>query len=345
MKKVSVVVPCYNASMYLDKCIQQLLHQTIGLENIEIILVNDASTDDGATWKIIAEYEQKYPDTIMAINLEQNLRQGGARNVGVSYASGEYLIFCDADDWLLEETLERCYCTAKKYDVDVVEFLIKNVKEREVSVLTENGGKDQLIEIDTEEKKKTFIMNVSDRFSYGSQAKMYRLSLLKENHIIFAEHLIFEEPSFAVPVRLYEKKHYFLDEQLYICYLSEGSTTWSDWEREHKWDNPQVWMILMEDLEKRGLLQKYYQELEYVFFRWGLGLSIRMPLRKGCVITKEEFQFLIDMTLKLFPDIKQNKYIKHDGDLGSRDRLLLQLLSMEITDESAEIANEVLCYT
>ena len=339
-----MVVPCYNASMYLDKCIQHLLHQTIGLENMEIILVNDASTDEGKTWDLITKYEQNYPDAIMAINLDQNLRQGGARNVGVSYAGGEYLMFCDADDWLLEETLEHCCQAAKEYDADVVEFRIKNVKEREAPVSLEKGGENQLIELDTEEKRKEYLMKVNRELSYGSQAKLYKLTLLQDNHIVFAEHFIFEEPSFAVPVRLYEKRHYFLDEWLYICYLSEGSTTWSDW-GEHKWDNPQVWMILMEDLGKRGFLQKYYQELEYVFFRWGLGLSIRMLLHKGYFLTKEELQFMVDMTLQLFPDIRQNKYIKHDGDLGSRDRLLLQLLNMEITDESAKVANEVLCYT
>lgn len=77
MKKVSVVVPCYNAAKYLRKCVEYLLHQTIGIENIEIILVNDASTDDGETWELITEYEIRYPDTIIAVCLEQNLRQGG----------------------------------------------------------------------------------------------------------------------------------------------------------------------------------------------------------------------------------------------------------------------------
>lgn len=79
MKKVSVVVPCYNVGMYLDKCVQHLLHQTIGIENIEIILVNDASTDNGETWELIMKYEQEYPDTIIAVSLEQNMRQGGGK--------------------------------------------------------------------------------------------------------------------------------------------------------------------------------------------------------------------------------------------------------------------------
>ena len=342
MKKVSVVVPCYNAAKYLDKCIQQLLHQTIGMENMEIILVNDASTDEGKTWELITGYEQKYPEIIMVINLEQNLRQGGARNVGVSYASGEYLIFCDADDWLLEEALAHCYQAAKEYDADVVEFRGKNVREREARVPLEKGIKSRLIELDAEEKRKAFLMNVTNEFSNGSQVKLYRLSLIQENHIVFAEHLICEEPSFVVPLRLYEKKHYFLDEQLYVWYLAAGSTMRSDWEREHKWDNPQVWMILMEDLEKRGLLQKYYQELEYLFFHWGLGLSLRMPLRKGCAISKEELQFLVNMTLRFFPDIRENQYMKRDEGPQSGDCILLQLLDMEFTDESVQVANEVL---
>ena len=105
MKKVSVVVPCYNAAVYLDKCMEQLIKQTIGIENIEIILVDDASTDDGATWELIMEYEREFPDTVIAIQLEQNMRQGGARNVGISYAGGEYLMFCDADDRLAFEAM------------------------------------------------------------------------------------------------------------------------------------------------------------------------------------------------------------------------------------------------
>lgn len=342
MKKVSVVVPCYNAARYLDKCLDYLLHQTIGIENMEIILVNDASTDDGATWNLIVEYEQKFPDTIIAISLEKNLRQGGARNVGVSYASGEYLIFCDADDWLLHETLEHCYQAAKEYNADVVEFLINDIRDHELTVPLEKGNRNLLIELDTEERRKEFLLLVSKEVSYGSQKKFYKLSLIQENHITFAEHLIFEEPSFMVPVRLYEHVHYFLDEKLYICYLSPGSTVRSDWKKEHKWDNPQVWMTLMEDLSKRGMLQKYYQELEYQFLKWGMGLTLRMILRQGGSVSKEELQFLVDMTLRLFPDIRKNQYLRKDAEREDSDSLLLVLLDMVVTDENVPVISGLL---
>ena len=134
-KKVSVVVPCYNVSDYLDRCMESLLKQTIGIENIEIILVDDASTDNGATWEVIMKYEQLYPDTIIAISLEQNLRQGGARNVGISYAGGEYLVFCDADDWMSLKALEHVYRKAKEVDADVAKRKLAFLG-KEIDVLT-----------------------------------------------------------------------------------------------------------------------------------------------------------------------------------------------------------------
>lgn len=340
MKAVSVVVPCYNAALYLEKCILQLLHQTIGMEKIEIILVNDASTDDGATWKMIREYEQQYPETVLAITLDQNMRQGGARNIGVAYATGEYIMFCDADDWLLEEALEHCYCAAKRYDADVVEFLIKNVEDFELQVNEVEKGKGNiLINIDTDEDRKKFLVHVNKRLSLGSQKKLYRRSLIQENHIQFIEHCIFEEPSFLVPVRMFERRHYFLDEALYICFLSPDSSVRGEWGK-HKWDNPKVWLHLMDELKNRGLLQNYYAEMEYLFFRWGFGLSIRLALQKGYVLSTEEVLFLTDMTTQLFPDISCNKYLRNHKNTW--DSLLLKLLQLENINESVTWVNEIM---
>lgn len=341
MKKVSVVVPCYNAAMYLDKCVQYLLNQTIGLENIEIILVNDASTDDGATLNIMLKYETQYPDSILVVSLEENMRQGGARNVGISYASGEYLIFCDADDWLMLETLEHAYQAAKDNDADVVEFLGTNVIDRECSLKLEKGDKNRLVELDTEEKRKKFLMYVGEDFSYGSQTKLYRLSMIQKNHIRFAEHLIFEEPSFVVPIRLYEKRHYFLDERLYVWYLSPESTMRSGW-GTHKWDNPKVWLLLIEDLDKRGMLHKYFMELEYMFFDWAMSLTLKLLVQKGYVLGIEEVKFLNSMVLRVFPNITQNEYICQKVCYSEWYQFLITLLNINITDESIQLVNQFL---
>lgn len=345
MKKISVVVPCYNASMYLHKCVDHLLHQTIGLENIEILLVDDASTDDGQTWEIITDYEKQYPDTIIAIHLEENLRQGGARNVGVSYAGGEYLIFCDSDDWLMKEALEHLYKAAREYNADVVEFLIKNINDHAIEI-TEVGKSETESTLfnlggGSEQSKREFIITTNRCLSLGSQKKLFRTSLIKEHNIRFAQHVIFEEPSFMLPVRLYERRHYFLNEELYICFLSAGSTMRSDW-GEHKWDNPKVWMHLINELKERELLNKYHDEIEYLFVAGYLQLTLRMLVQRGYEIQTDELKELQETVLKNFPHVNQNKYLNQNRKDGTWNDLLLKILDLEICDESVAILNRLI---
>ena len=344
MRKVSVIVPCHNVACYLKKCMESLLHQSIGAENMEIILVDDASTDGGKTWDLILGYERRYPDIVMAVSLDRNLRQGGARNVGVSHASGEYLIFCDADDVLLREALEHCYDAAREHDADVVEFLFQNVTDHEAAITLEKGTDDQFIEIRTENERKEFLLNINNRLSLGSQKKFYKRSLIQKNQVTFAENLIFEEPSFVVPVRLYEKRHFFLDERIYVYYMSRGSTMRGDWEREHKWDNLKVWVSLMEDLIGRGAFQVYHEELEYLFLEWGFGLSVKMIFTKGGSLTNEEWRTLTGITLGLFPHTRENRYIREAEKSESYkvwESALLSLLGMGFTDRDPGKANQL----
>lgn len=342
MKKVSIVVPCYNAAQYLDRCVDSLVNQTIGIENLEIILVDDASTDAGQTWTKILEIEEKFEDTIMAISLEENLRQGGARNVGISYACGEYLMFCDADDWLVLDAAECLFQTAKEHDADVVEYrMVKVRRDMDIPAVlsTEEGEHSRLLILNDEEIRKAFYLTSVEICSLGCMRKFYRMSLVKDNQIRFAEHLICEEPSFTLPVRLYEKRHYQLDKVLYFYYMSPGSTSRGKWDG-HKLDNLWVWKALMDDLKKRGFWNNYYDEWEYLFYDWGYVLSVRMLLLRGYTITVEEMEILVQELLTLFPDVRKNKYVKESSDpLGL---LLKTVLDMELTEESVRTMNEIL---
>ncbi|MCI8295813.1 MAG: glycosyltransferase family 2 protein [Lachnospiraceae bacterium] len=344
IKKVSVVVPCYNAAKYLEQCIEQLLRQTIGIDNLEIILVDDASTDGGETKSLIQRYERRFPETILAIFLEENRRQGGARNVGVSYASGEYLTFCDADDWLLEETLEHVYDAAKQYDADVVAFARKNVGEHGVRVGLEKGTRDEFFGLEEEGARKRFLLDIREE-GYSSQNKLFRLSLIREQQIVFAEHLIMEEPSFTLPVRLYAKRYYYLDERLYICFSSPGSTVRDNaaWE-QRKWDNLQVWTALLGELACRGILQTYWMEVEYLFFTLGIGWSLGMLFQRGCTLTKDEWKTLTEIAHKVLPAVKENPYVIHEEHPFNQawNRVLLTVLDMSFTDGDVQAANDAM---
>ena len=307
---------------------------------MEIILIDDASTDDGATLGLLTAYEEKYPDTILVIALEENMRQGGARNIGISYAGGEYLVFCDADDWLAYRALEILYRTAVQYDADVVEYRYKVVSDdTETGEEIEQGNGSYLKELWDEETKRKTLMASTDEFSLGCMRKFYKASLIKDNQIRFAQRLICEEPSFTLPVRLYEKVHVFVDAKLYFYLQTHNSTVHRNWDA-HKWDNARVWLLLIEDLKERGLFERCRAELECMFYDWGFGLSISMLIQKGYTLTAEEMSFLKDMLLHLFPDILQNKYVMEKEE--EFDRILKTILKVELTPGNVWGLNQAL---
>ena len=109
MKKVSIIVPAYNSHDTLARCLGSLVNQT--LSDIEIIVINDASTDD--TWEIMKRCEAQFPDKVMIIDGGINRGSGGARNQGFDMASGEYIGLVDSDDYVHPEMYERLYNRAK----------------------------------------------------------------------------------------------------------------------------------------------------------------------------------------------------------------------------------------
>ena len=113
MIKVSVIVPIYNAEKYLRQCLDSIINQT--LKDIEIICINDGSTDSSA--EICQEY---LSDTRVSYYSKKNEGLAAARDDGMQKATGEYIGFVDSDDWLELDMYEKMYNTAKNSDSDVV---------------------------------------------------------------------------------------------------------------------------------------------------------------------------------------------------------------------------------
>lgn len=112
MVKVSVIVPVYNTESYLRRCLDSLVRQT--LKDIEIIVIDDASTD--GSLGIIKEYVNQYHN-IKVISLEENIGVGMARNLAIDIASGEFIAFCDSDDYLDDGRLEYLYSYSQENDI------------------------------------------------------------------------------------------------------------------------------------------------------------------------------------------------------------------------------------
>lgn len=131
-KLISIIVPVYNVFEYVGMCLDSLLSQTY--ENIEIIIVDDGSTDESG--KICDDYAQKYPDKIQVIHIS-NQGVSVARNRGIEMAKGEYLLFIDSDDWI---------------EPKMIDILIKNLVDNDADMsicsvnLNSYKEKDQLEE-------------------------------------------------------------------------------------------------------------------------------------------------------------------------------------------------------
>ena len=119
MVKVSVIIPFYNVENYIKQCLDSVLSQT--LYDIEVIMINDASTDN------TLELVQKYADSdkrIKIIDLKERKGQGFARNKGIEAAEAEYIVFVDSDDFIEKNMLELLYKSAKINDTDITMCLV-----------------------------------------------------------------------------------------------------------------------------------------------------------------------------------------------------------------------------
>ena len=113
---ISVVIPVYNVEIFLPECLDSILNQTY--QNFEIICVDDGSTDN--SWEILQRYAKK--DNRIKIYRQENKYAGVARNHGLHYAEGEYVLFLDSDDFIEQDMFEKIYMQSKKEQVDICLF-------------------------------------------------------------------------------------------------------------------------------------------------------------------------------------------------------------------------------
>ena len=126
---ISVIVPIYNVEKYVNKCVDSIMSQTY--KNIEIILVDDGSTDKSGS--IVEEYKNK--DVRIKVIHKENGGLSDARNYGMKYSNGKYLLFIDSDDWIDNSMIEIIYRNLKEYnaDISICEFIEEDEKGEKLS--------------------------------------------------------------------------------------------------------------------------------------------------------------------------------------------------------------------
>ncbi|MBQ6414833.1 MAG: glycosyltransferase family 2 protein [Butyrivibrio sp.] len=267
MKKVSVIIPCHNVSEWVYQSWKSIKNQTMDLSEIECIFVDDASDDEGKTWEVLQRIEKEAPESVMIISLDENIRQGGARNVGMSYMSGEYMLFLDADDLYRPETCQELYDYAVANDLDLVQFdheiVFRDLSDD--SIPPKDPEKEEVIcDLNEVGARQLFLTGAAG--DYGCTNKFYRSSLLKKAQSHFAEKVVYEEPLFVYPIFFYINKMAIVDTRYYIWRKREGSTMTSELGSlilEHAL----VQLELIRDIKARSeLYSRYKAEADFHFF-------------------------------------------------------------------------------
>ena len=312
-KKVSVIIPCYNASSTLMRPWNSLKEQTMDMDDIEAVFIDDASDDNGATWSILQSIESEAPESVMIIRSDENLKQGGARNIGIGYASGEYLIFLDADDALIPEALEELYDKAQNTKADIVQFQHKFVQGDDSGIMipksADESDEENVYDFDKEpDWKSVFLTGVMGAF--GCTCRFYKLNLLRESSSYFAENVFYEEPKFVYPLFLYVHKYVRLHRGFYLYYYHTDSTMTSKL-GVHLLDHPRVQLELLNDLMQREEeFSKFVNEIEFHFIQSFYWETIAFSVINRGFLPLDFYKEMQRTCRTFFPNSMNNPFVK-----------------------------------
>lgn len=201
---ITVIVPIYNVETYLNKCVSSIRQQSY--ENLEIILVDDGSTDNCPQ---ICDCLMNMDDRIRVIH-QENGGRSVARNRGLEEAKGEYLIFVDGDDWIETNCIQTLYELSKKYESTLTVGRYKSIYKDKIIDKSTN----QILVLSNDEPIE-FLIKGKDGFQNVNSVcvKLYKRELV--NNIRFEEGKYYEDIMFTTKVYQACKKCVYVDTALY----------------------------------------------------------------------------------------------------------------------------------
>lgn len=290
---VSVIVPVYNAAKYLSEAIESVLNQTY--INFELILINDKSTDSSK--EICEKYAEKDIRIVLLENNTENHGPGPTRNIGLDNATGDFIYFMDADDWIDEILLECAVRRINETDADIVQFGV--VFERENSNKSQQNcwkGKDLF----TKSEIKNEFLNMWNENLFSLWSQFFRTETVKAlrfENIINGEDINYRLDALAVAEKLA-----FMPKVMYHYRYVENSTSRS-WNKDTIMCRSAIWQHQKECLEALGGItdKSIYAALAYTHYVW----AIYQLSKDICPLSYKDKK---QMLLRLNEKMEFNKY-------------------------------------
>lgn len=230
--RLSVIIPAYKCSIYLSECIESVLNQTY--RDIEVIVVEDCSPDDGKTFAVAKSYE-KVDSRVKAMRTPQNNGSGMARNFGLQFARGEFIIFVDGDDTIDPAMFEDLIRYAEEYEADIVRCPYDCVLGNGKVTGAVQAGEPIVCEDPVELRQiAANIISASElpgekNIDYGGSVccALFRHSIIEREKIRFPEivHFLSEDYCFSFDYMMRVRRFVFLPRTYYHYRMASGSTT------------------------------------------------------------------------------------------------------------------------
>lgn len=291
MPKISIIVPIYNTSKYLNKCIDSLINQTF--DDIEIILINDGSIDDSEV--IIKSYNDK------RIRYFKNKNQGigKTRNFGIDKAKGEYLMFVDSDDYIASDACYKFFSFMRDNNLDLaVSDFYKDIdgKLEKVNILD--------FQISSLRENSNLLLDIN----LGPCNKMYKTSLIKDNNIKFVENLKYEDAPFVIECFKNSNNIGKVNEYLsFYCIHGNSETTVRD---KRIFDIIDIVKLIRQSLRDCSFLS---EKADMLTVRILTNYTVQQRYQKNKNIRNKFIEECFMYLRKYVSDYKDNKYYTNRG--------------------------------
>ena len=309
MEQVSIIIPIYNVEKYLTKCINSVINQTH--KNIEIICVNDGSTDNSL--EILKDLSQK--DSRIKVINKKNGGLSSARNEGLKYVTGKYVYFLDSDDWIEPDTISLLLCKMLSNDVDCVIHNVKTISE------TDNF-KAKAIEcqnwFDSKNKPDgiyNLILEINKDIPSVAWNKLYKMEIINKYDCKFPEGLMQEDEAFVWIYMIHCKRYYYLNNQLYNYLIRSNSIMDNINNTIHILDILYIQQIIYEVILKHKKINIYKNALTNNYVNTANELYQRLPQKYKKEALKIIKAYIINFNnspkiIKLFINLKYKKFIQ-----------------------------------
>lgn len=281
--RLSIIIPMYNASQHIERCINSIYHQGLNVNEFEVIVINDGSTDNSL--EIVKDYFTSYKN--IRFFSQKNSGQGAARNLGIKHATGEYILFLDSDDFLLPQSINKILAIVKHVSCDVINFLM------EVELPTGNVKESYLYHYDYDKIYSGKELLLRTGINIGSAcSSLYKRSFILRNNIFFPVDMKHEDVFFSYQIYTFASRVIFTKTHAYYYCWHPDST-----DRNKSYEN--LKLLQLSDisqayyLNKLSLDKRVNKELREHLKKISNSTLISLfwsILRNSSVLSKREFK-------------------------------------------------------